>query len=57
MLIVSGLILGNYANQVYFLHCQVLSADFSLVGVEAVIWGLYYAKLSDCWGCSAGQNP
>lgn len=21
-----------------FLHCQVLSADFSLVGVEAVIW-------------------
>ena len=53
----SGLILGNYANQVYFLHCQVLSADFSLVGVEAVIWGLYYAKLCDCWGCSASQNP
>lgn len=53
----SNLVVGNYANQVYILHCQVLGADFSLVGVESVIWGLYYAKLCDHWAYSATQNP
>lgn len=53
----SGSILENYAIQVYFLHCWVLSADFLLVGMEAVIWELYYVKLCDCFGCIADCNP